>query len=66
MSPRFVGLRRPQAGSFISYTNGSPADRHGFGYSRRQALDLTARLHAARSVRNVRDLAWPVAKYVRR
>ena len=26
---------------------------------------LTARLHAARSVRNVRDLAWPAAKYVR-
>jgi hypothetical protein len=30
MSPRFAGLRRPQAGSSISYTNGGPADRHGF------------------------------------
>jgi hypothetical protein len=31
MSPCFVGLRRPQAGSAVSYTNDSPADRHGFG-----------------------------------
>ena len=31
MSPPFAGLRRPQAGSSISYTNDSPADRHGFG-----------------------------------
>ena len=31
MSPRFAGLRRPQAGSSVSYTNASPADRHWFG-----------------------------------
>ena len=29
MSPRFVGLRRSQAGFAISYTNDSPANRHG-------------------------------------
>jgi hypothetical protein len=31
MSPCFVGLPRPQAGSAVSYTNDSPADRHGCG-----------------------------------
>jgi hypothetical protein len=31
MSPRFAVLRRPQADASISYTNDSPADRHGFG-----------------------------------
>src|SRR5439155_17587744 len=30
ISPRFAGLRRPQADPSISHTNGSPADRHGF------------------------------------
>jgi hypothetical protein len=30
ISPRFAGLRPPQADPSISYTNGSPADRHGF------------------------------------
>ena len=33
MSPRFAGLRGPQAGSSTSYTNASPADRHGFRLS---------------------------------
>jgi len=31
MSPPCDGLRRPQAGSSISYTNDSPANRHGSG-----------------------------------
>jgi hypothetical protein len=29
MSPRFAGLRRPQAGSSTHYTNGSLPDRKG-------------------------------------
>ena len=28
-SPRFAGLRRPQAWLLYPYTNDSPADRHG-------------------------------------